>query len=61
MERARLIEPGVSYFLEETLKNCHKEKWRYNNLVINGFLLTLLLIIVYFTLYHLKFFSNNDP
>ena len=54
MESARLIEPGVSYFLEETLKNCHKEKWRYNNLVINGFLLILLLIIVYFTLYHLK-------
>jgi phosphatidate phosphatase PAH1 len=56
MESARLIEPGVSYFLEETLKNCHKEKWRYNNLVINGVLLILLFIIIYFTLYY---FNNS--
>ena len=54
MEHARLTEPGVSYFLEETLKKCHNEKWKYNNLVINGFLLLLLIVIIWFTLYHLK-------
>ena len=36
MESAKLIEPGVSYFLEETLKKCHDEKWKYNNLVIEN-------------------------
>jgi len=54
MERARLIEPGVSYFLEETLKKCHEEKTKYNNLVINGLLLMLFTIVIWFTLYHLK-------
>jgi len=41
-----LIEPGVKYFLSETLKQCRIFKMTYNNLLINialgvGFLLLL--------------------
>jgi len=41
-----LIEPGVKYFLSETLKQCRIFKITYNNLLINialgvGFLLLL--------------------
>jgi hypothetical protein len=47
-----LIEPGVKYFLSETLKQCRIFKITYNNLLINialgvGFLL-LLGIILFF-------------
>jgi hypothetical protein len=35
-----LIEPGVKYFLNETLKNCNKKKVQYNNNLFN-FLLFL--------------------
>jgi hypothetical protein len=30
-----LIEPGVKYFLEETLKQCHIVKNKFNNIVLN--------------------------
>ena len=48
----RLIEPGVRYFLNETLKQCKEFKNQYNNLLFNialffGFctiLFTILLI-----------------
>jgi hypothetical protein len=47
-----LIEPGVKYFLSETLKQCRIFKLTYNNLLINialgvGFL-ALLGIILFF-------------
>jgi len=35
-----LIEPGVKYFLNETLKNCNKKRVQYNNNLFN-FLLFL--------------------
>ena len=38
MNNIRLVEPGVSYFLEESLKKCNQEKWKYNNIILNGFL-----------------------
>jgi len=31
----RLIEPGVKYFLNETLKQCKEFKNQYNNLLFN--------------------------
>ena len=58
MDNARLIEPGVSYFLEETLKQCHREKWKYNNLVINIFLCIVIVFIVWFTLYYMNKAKN---
>ena len=47
-----LIEPGVKYFLSETLKQCRNFKTIYNNLLINislgvGFLV-LLGVILFF-------------
>lgn len=45
-----LIEPGVRYFLNETLKQCHKFKEKYNNMLFNillciGFFIILGMIL----------------
>jgi hypothetical protein len=50
--RPMLTEPGVKYFLNETLKQCHKYKEKYNNMLINiglfvGFLLVLGILLLY--------------
>jgi len=49
-----LIEPGARYFLNETLKQCHQFKEKYNNTIFNifvfvGFVISLgiLLIVKY--------------
>ena len=47
-----LIEPGVKYFLNETLKNCHEFKIKYNNMIFNislflGFVLILAIILLF--------------
>jgi hypothetical protein len=47
-----LIEPGVKYFLSETLKQCRTFKNKYNNLVFNiaigvGFLFLLGAILLF--------------
>ena len=47
-----LIEPGVKYFLNQTLKQCHIIKNNYHNILFNlglfiAFLLVLLFILVY--------------
>jgi len=49
---ANLIEPGVRYFLKETLKNCNKKRTIYNNNLFNvclflGFFLILGIILLY--------------
>ena len=46
-----LIEPGVKYFLNETLKECYKFKEKYNNIIFNicmliGFIIILLAILI---------------
>ncbi len=51
-EKPRLTEPGIKYFLNETLKQCHIYKINYNNILINilllvGFLLILGAILFY--------------
>ena len=51
-EKPRLTEPGIIYFLNETLKQCHIYKINYNNILINiglfiGFLLILGAILFY--------------
>ena len=38
-ERPMLTEPGVKYFINETLKQCHQFKERYYNTLINIWLL----------------------
>ena len=47
-----LTEPGVKFFLNETLKQCHKFKERYNNMLFNivlliGFLIILGILLLY--------------
>ena len=47
-----LTEPGVKYFLDQTLKQCHIIKNNFHNTVINaglliGFLIVLGLILLY--------------
>ena len=41
-----LTEPGVKYFLNETLKQCHKFKEKHNNMLFNmGILITFFLLL----------------
>jgi hypothetical protein len=47
-----LTEPGVKYFLNETLKQCHSFKEKYNNMLFNiglfiGFLVILGVLLLY--------------
>ena len=43
MDKPNLIEPGMKYFIKESLKNCNKFKHSYNNYVIN---LTLFIVFI---------------
>lgn len=52
MEKPTLVEPGVKYFLKETLKQCKEFKNKYNNLLFNiglcvGFFFILGLVLLY--------------
>ena len=42
-----LTEPGVKYFLNETLKQCREFKNNYNNHIFNISLLVIFLIILF--------------
>ena len=52
LAKPSLTEPGVKYFLHQTLKQCHVARDKFNNMVFNiglfiGFLLILGLILLY--------------
>ena len=50
-----LTEPGVKYFLNETLKQCHKFKEKYNNYMFNvGILFAFFIITGLILLYKYK-------
>ena len=50
-----LTEPGVKYFLNETLKQCHKFKEKYNNYMFNvGILFVFFIITGIILLYKYK-------
>ena len=54
VERPSLVEPGMKYFLRETLKQCKDFKNKYNNLIFNiaiGSALFLVVGIVLFVKY----------
>ena len=49
--KPKLIEPGIKYFLNETLKQCHINKNKYYNILINaglffGFIIILGVILL---------------
>jgi len=46
-----LVEPGVKYFFNETLKNCKKVKYEYYNSLLNFILFIILVFIVGGTMY----------
>jgi hypothetical protein len=54
----KLTEPGVKYFLDQTLKKCNKKKRDYNNTVFN-----LSLFLVFFCFIGIFFFYKykNRP
>lgn len=53
--RPILIEPGVSYFLKETLKNCKvKKDIEYNNLMNLGLLIIFIVITSSLLFYKFK-------
>jgi len=48
----KLTEPGIKYFLNQSLKQCHKAKITYYNNICNialflGFILILILMLIY--------------
>ena len=49
MERPMLVEPGMKYFANETLKKCHTIKNTYNNAFFNtaGFILFFLGLAIF--------------
>ena len=47
-----LTEPGVKYFLQETLKKCKLKRDKYNNRILNLSLLILFVILVCALLYY---------
>lgn len=50
-----LIEPGVKYFLNQTLSQCHSFKARHHNLMINiGIFLGFVFVLGAFLLYKYK-------
>ncbi len=50
-----LTEPGIKYFLNETLKQCHQFKEKYNNYMFNiGILITFFVILGSILLYKYK-------
>jgi hypothetical protein len=51
-QKPMLTEPGVKFFLNETLKQCHIFKEKYNNMIINiglciGFFIILGILLLY--------------
>jgi hypothetical protein len=45
-EKPKLIEPGVKYFLNQTLKQCHIIKDNFHNFMFNTGLFLLFLLIL---------------
>ena len=52
MERPNLIEPGMKYYLKQTLKNCNNVKNYYYNIIFNISIFIIFVIIISVTLYY---------
>jgi len=53
--RPMLTEPGVKYFLNETLKQCHVFKENHQNIIFNiGLLVTFIIILGILLIYKYK-------
>lgn len=58
--KATLIEPGVKYFLNETLKK-HNTKRVYNNNMIINIVLLLVFVIIMLCLLYYKYKNRKSP
>jgi hypothetical protein len=55
INRPMLTEPGVKYFINETLKQCHKFKEEYQNTMFNiGLLFAFFIVLGILLLYKYK-------
>jgi hypothetical protein len=55
LSKPSLIEPGVKYFLNETLKQCHVVRDNFHNMVFNiGMLIAFLIVLAIILLYKYK-------
>ena len=52
MDRPYLTEPGVKYFINETLKQCHMTKDKYYNIAFNLFSFLIFIIVIGLVLYY---------
>lgn len=59
-QRPNLTEPGVKYFLSQTLKECRKFKDQYMTIIFNVSML-LLLILIIGGLLHFKYKGKLKP
>lgn len=46
MEKPKLIEPGMKYFIKSSLKNCNEYRNNYKDYIINIILLLIFLVIL---------------
>jgi len=55
IDKPALTEPGVKYFLHQTLKQCHTVRDKFNNMVFNiGLFIAFLIILGLILLYKYK-------
>ena len=52
MEHPNLVEPGMRYYIKQTLKNCNNVKNYYNNVIFNITILLVLILLVSGILYY---------
>lgn len=52
MDRPYLTEPGVRYFISETLKQCHMTKDKYYNIAFNLFSVFIFIIAIGMVLHY---------
>ena len=52
MEHPNLVEPGMRYYIKQTLKNCNNVKNYYNNVLFNITILLVLILLVSGILYY---------
>lgn len=55
-----LVEPGMKYFINETLKQCHKRREKYSYIIINVGLL-ILFIVIFAAIFIYKYKGKLSP
>ena len=56
----KLTEPGVKFFLNQTLKNCHETKKNYYDMIVNTCLL-FIFILIFGAILRIKYKGKLSP